>query len=310
MQKALDDMLDGDRFDVVHTEFSHMGPFKLRTRARKVLDTHNVEYDNFRRMWETTRAPVRKAHYLLEFLKMRRDELRLCRQQDAVLATSERDAELFGKDVPNVPRFVIPNGVDTAYFTPSPDNTPEPASLVFTGMMAYVPNYDGIGWFLDDIFPLILQQVPQAKLYVVGKSPPASILARASENVIVTGTVPDVRPYVHRASVYVVPLRMGGGTRLKIVEALSMKKPMVSTRIGSEGIDLQDDVHGLLADEPAAFASAVVRLLGDAALRARLADAGHTLAKQRYDWSVIGDRLDEVYRSLDQRGSEGVRVSA
>ncbi|MBW3630214.1 MAG: glycosyltransferase family 4 protein [Gemmatimonadetes bacterium] len=305
MQRAIDDALEREPFDVVHTEFSHMGPFELKTRALRVLDAHNVEYDNFRRMWETTKAPLRKGHYLLEYLKMRHDELALSRSQDALLATSERDAEIFGRDVPGVPRHVIPNGVDTAYFTPSADEAEEePHSLVFTGMMAYVPNYDGIGWFLDEVLPLIESRVPGVKLYVVGKNPPESITSRATERVVVTGTVPDVRPFVHRSSVYIVPLRMGGGTRLKIAEALSMRKPIVTTRIGCEGIDLVDGESALLADSAPAFANAVVRLLGDAALRTRLAGAGEALAKSHYEWSVIGDRLEEVYRSLARTSGE------
>ena len=294
-QDALDKVLSEHSFDIVHTEFSHLGPFRLNTRAKKVLDTHNVEYDNFRRMWETTKWGLKKAHYFLEYQKQRTDELEWVRRHDVVLTTSERDKELFDRDVPRVPKFVVPNGVDTAYFTPSSD-VYEPHSLVFTGMMAYTPNHDGMGWFLDDVFPRITAKIPTAKIYVVGKNPPPSITSKASDRVVVTGTVPDVRPFVHRSSVYVVPLRMGGGTRLKIAEALSMKKPMVTTRIGCEGIEMKDGEHALMADEPQAFADAVVRLLGDAALRQKLADAGQALAKAKYDWSVIGDSLERIYQ--------------
>lgn len=306
-QRELDRALARERFDIVHTEFSHLGPFRVRGSALRVLDTHNVEYDNFRRMYETTVAPVRKAHYWLEFVKQKRDELAWCRMQDAVLATSERDAELFGRDLPEVPRHVVPNGVDCDYFTPKPGPT-EPFSLVFTGMMAYVPNYDGVGWFLDEIFPLVLREVPQARLYVVGKNPPATLTSRASEQVIVTGTVPDVRPYVERATAVVVPLRMGGGTRLKIAEGLAMRRPIVTTRVGCEGIDVVDGEHALMADTPAEFARATVRLLRDAALRQRLAEAGASLARAFYDWSVIGDRLNALYRELHQRGPRPGRV--
>jgi glycosyltransferase involved in cell wall biosynthesis len=186
--------------------------------------------------------------------------------------------------------------MDGDYFTPRPDIEPEPHSLVFTGMMAYPPNHDGITWFLDEVMPLIEAKVPQAKLYVVGKNPPAAITRRASERVVVTGTVPDVRPFVWRSSVYVVPLRMGGGTRLKVAEALAMKKPMVSTRIGCEGIDLKDGENVLMADSPQQFADAVVRLLGDVRLRKVLAENGHKVAKQKYDWNVIGETLEEIYQ--------------
>ncbi len=297
-QRALDAMLSRGRFDVVQTEFSHLGPFALNTTALKVLDTHNVEYDNFHRMWQTSPLGVKKLHYGLEYRKMRAAELDWCARQDVVLATSERDVQLLDRDVPSVPKHVVPNGVDSDFFTPAPAGTEvEPFTLAFTGMMAYVPNHDGIKWFLDQVFPLVLKRVPQAKLYVVGKSPPPHIVQRESAHVRVTGTVPDVRPYVWRAAAYVVPLRMGGGTRLKIAEALAMKKPLVSTRVGCEGIALVDGESALLADEPQPFADAVVRLLEDPALGARLAEQGRQLATTNYDWRSIGERLEQIYRS-------------
>lgn len=296
-EAELNRMLAKTQFDVVQTEFSHLGPFDLKTSALKVLDTHNVEYDNFRRMWESSPWGVKKLHYGLEYRKMRADELETCRRQDVLLATSERDKEMFEGDVPGSPKRVVPNGVDSDFFTPAPSHLPvEPWSLAFTGMMAYVPNHDGIKWFLDEVFPLIQQKVPKAKLYVVGKNPPAHITQRESDSVRVTGTVPDVRPYVWKAAAYVVPLRMGGGTRLKIAEAMAMKKAIVSTRIGCEGIELVDGESALLADDPRSFADATVRLLEDQALAARLAEKGYQLAKAKYDWRSIGDTLDGIYR--------------
>ena len=293
-QAELDTLLKEQKFDVVQTEFSHLGPFSLKTRALKVLDTHNVEYDNFRRMYDSSPWGIRKLHYGLEFQKMKADELAWARLQDVVLTTSDRDKALFAKDLSN-PIYVVPNGMDGEYFAPRPDVVPEEHALVFTGMMGYVPNHDGITWFLDEVLPLIQRRVPKVKLYVVGKSPPEQITRRASDSVVVTGTVPDVRPFVWRSSVYVVPLRMGGGTRLKVAEALAMKKPMVSTRIGCEGIDLKDGESALMADTPQDFADAVVRLLGDGALRKLLAENGHAVARQKYDWNVIGQTLEAVY---------------
>ena len=291
----LDSLLKDGAFDVVQTEFSHLGPFELKTRALKVLDTHNVEYDNFRRMYESTAWGLKKLHYGLEYQKMKADELSWCRMQDVVLTTSDRDKELFGKDI-QTPTYVVPNGMDGEYFLPRSDVEVEPDSLVFTGMMAYVPNHDGITWFLDEVLPRIEAKLPKVKLYVVGKNPPEAITSRASERVVVTGTVPDVRPFVWRSSVYVVPLRMGGGTRLKVAEALAMKKPMVSTRVGCEGIDLKDGESVLLADSPQDFADAVVRLLGDVRLRKVISENGAKVAKQKYDWNVIGETLEDIYQ--------------
>jgi len=297
MQETLNRIFDRKVFDIVQTEFSHLGSYDLQTDAIKILDAHNVEYDNFRRMWLNTISPLRKFHYYLEYKKLFKEEIDGCRKQDALFVTSERDKELFEKDVPNVPMYVIPNGVDSAYFT-SGNTAPEPWTLVFTGMMAYVPNYDGILYFLDEIFPLIQKKIPQVKIYIVGNRPPKHLSLRASDSIVITGYTEDVRPYIRRASVYVVPLRMGSGTRLKISEALSMKKPIVTTSIGCEGIEVVSGESVLIADEPQAFADEVIRLLHDAELRSRLIRNGYEVMRSTYEWSVIGKKVEEHYHLL------------
>lgn len=303
MQRMLDRHLSGGGYDLVQTEFSHLGPFRLDTGAIKVLDAHNVEHDVFRRYFETLSPGPRRLHYWVEWKKQRREEIACCRAHDVIIATSERDARLLGAEAPGVPCHVLPNGVDTSYFAPSPE-PPEPFSLVFTGMMAYVPNHDGIVWFLDEVFPTVLRAVPEARLYVVGKDPPAALRRRASRHVVVTGTVDDVRPWVRRAQVYVVPLRSGGGTRLKIAEAAAMKKPLVTTSVGCEGMDVGDGQSALVADTPAEFAAAVIRLLEDEALGRRLAEAGFERVGTRYDWAVIGRRLESLYERLGRERQE------
>jgi glycosyltransferase involved in cell wall biosynthesis len=297
MQRTLDRILSTGEFDAVHTEFSHLGPFRMRTPAVKVLDAHNVEHDVFRRYVETLPLGPRRLHYWLEWKKQRREEIACCRAHDLILATSERDAQLLRHQAPGVPCHVVPNGVDSSYFTPSPA-PPEPFSLVFTGMMAYLPNHDGIGWFLDEVFPSVRRAFPEAKLYVVGKAPPRDLRRRASSHVVVTGTVDDVRPWAHRAAVYVVPLRSGGGTRLKIAEALAMKIPMVTTSIGCEGIEVTDGESALVADSAEEFASAVVTLLGSEGMRRRLATRGFELVRKRYDWSAIGEQMENAYAGV------------
>lgn len=207
-----------------------------------------------------------------------------------------------------MPCHVISNGVDLDYFVPSRE-LPEPFSLVFTGMMAYMPNHEGITWFLDDVFPRVRRALPDARLYIVGKDPPASLRQRASAQVVVTGTVPDVRPWLRRATASIVPLRSGGGTRLKISEALAMKKPVVTTRIGCEGIDVVDGESVLIADGAASFADAVVRLLTDAELRARLGSSGHDLVCRRYGWSAIGEEVEALYERLLSRRTSAREAS-
>lgn len=297
LQMLIDEILKTQEFDFIQCEFPDMAYHKFNSNALKVLDAHNVEYDNLRRMAKVKYRPLRRLYYRIESSKMKRDELAMAKQQDAIFTTSERDKLLFEKDTPNVPKFVIPNGVDLNYFLPS-DIEPEKHVLVFVGMMTYVPNYDGVLYFLDEIFPRILSVLPNAKIYIVGKNPPASITRRANKNIIITGFVDDVRPYIHKASVYVVPLRMGGGTRLKIVEALSMKKPIVTTSIGCEGIDVENRKSVLIADEPQQFANAVIELCRDRELANQLTENGYELVHQKYGWDSVGNKLNEAYRKL------------
>lgn len=302
MQSLLDTVLSNDHFDIVQTEFSHLGSYQLKTDAVKILDAHNVEYDNFRRMWLNEQRAARKFHYYLEYRKLKCEELEGCRRQDALFFTSERDKEIFQKDIPEVPKFVIPNGVDSQYFK-SGDEEPEPFTLVFSGMMAYVPNYDGILYFLDEIFPAVQKQFPTVKVYIVGNRPPKQLIDRASENIIVTGFVDDVRPYIRKASVYIVPLRMGGGTRLKIAEALSMKIPIVTTSIGCEGIDIVSGESAIIADDPRSFADGIITLLRDSALRAKLVKNGYEVMRSKYEWSVIGGKILDLYQQLTEHHS-------
>jgi polysaccharide biosynthesis protein PslH len=297
MQNKLTQLLSSNDFDIVQTEFSHLGSYNLPTNAVKILDAHNVEYDNFRRMSVNDIRPIRKFHYYLEYKKLFKEEIEGLRKQDALFVTSERDKKVFEKDLPGLTKFVVPNGVDSNFFAASTES-PEPFSLVFTGMMAYVPNYDGVLYFLDEIFPRILEKIPDAKIYIVGNRPPAYLTARSSNNVIITGYVDDVRPYIRRSSVYVVPLRMGSGTRLKIGEALSMRVPIVTTSIGCEGIDIRSGESAIIADDPASFADGVISLLMDPDRRKKLTNNGFELMKTNYEWSVIGKKVLSYYDLL------------
>jgi glycosyltransferase involved in cell wall biosynthesis len=297
LQEVINRILEKEKFDVIHCEFPDMAFHKFNSNAMKVMDAHNVEYDNLRRMAKVKNNPLRRFYYRHESEKLKRDEIAICREQDAIFTTSERDKELFQKDVPGVPKFVIPNGVDLNYMKTT-GTEPENHSLVFVGVMTYVPNNDGISWFLDEIFPRIVSKIPGAKIYIVGKNPPASIANRASNNIVVTGFVDDVRPIIEKSSVYVVPLRMGGGTRLKIMEALALEKPIVTTSIGCEGIDVEHRESVLIADQPELFAESVIELMRDQELANRLAKNGYELVQQQYGWDFIGKKLDETYRTL------------
>lgn len=296
-QNMLNDLLEKEQFDIILTEFASMGHFDLQSDAIKILDAHNVEYDNFRRMSNLNWSFIRKKFYQREYRKVFHEEVKVFNKQDAIFSTSSRDRDIIKSHTSNADHFVIPNGVDTSYFQ-SQKTEVEPYSMVFTGAMGYVPNSDGILFFLDKIFPKILRSIPEAKVYVVGNKPPQMLQKRQSKNVVITGFVDDVRPWIDRAAVYVVPLNMGSGTRLKVVEAMSMEKPIVSTSIGCEGIEVVDGEHLLIRDNPEAFAEAVIELMHDKEKSKQLVQHGKKLVHAKYDWSIIGNRIDAAFQEL------------
>jgi glycosyltransferase involved in cell wall biosynthesis len=225
---------------------------------------------------------------------------------DGILAVSDADRDTFLRLYPDSrvrPIWVIPTGVDTEYYTP-PEESAVPVSeptLVFTGSMDWLPNEDAMRYFCRDILPLIRAEEPRTRLSIVGRTPTAAVRALANEYIEVTGTVSDVRPFVRKAAVYVVPLRIGGGTRLKIFEAMAMGQAVVSTRVGAEGLPVVDDEHVLIADEPRAFANAVLSLLRDGARRRALGAAARALVVDHYDWSVAASVLDAALTECANR---------
>jgi glycosyltransferase involved in cell wall biosynthesis len=226
---------------------------------------------------------------------MARAERIYAARADHVLAVSEDDRDFFARFLDSRKISVIPTGVAIQYFQPSSDRG-DPNSLVFTGSMDWLPNEDAVFYFADQILPRIRRRMPKAKLVVVGRRPSKRLqaLAKSSDGVQVTGEVTDIRPYVEHASVYVVPLRVGGGTRLKIFEAMAMGKPVVSTSIGAEGLPVQHDVDIILADGAEEFANRVVELLGDPGGRHRLGHAARRLVEQNYSWSSASAQFDGV----------------
>ncbi len=298
MQDVLLDLTSGNRFDLIHTEFPMMALYEVNGSAPRVLDAHNVEFLNFKRMYQKAQFSLRKWFYYREYKYASTKEVSICKTQNAILTTSEVDKKELKKSVNNVPMHVIPNGVDGRYFAPF-DEPGEPNSLVFTGMMGYLPNDDGMLYFLQNIYPILQKKIPDLTIYIVGMSPTRELLSYRSDNIIVTGKVDDVRPWVQKASAYIVPLRMGSGTRLKVLEALAMKKPVITTTLGCEGIDVKHNDSVLIADTPDDFADATLRVLRDKQLRNRLIQNGYQLVQEKYEWSVVGESLIKVYNKFE-----------
>ena len=225
--------------------------------VKKLVSTHNIEAEIWQRYYENERNWLRRWYIGRQWRKVERFERAALHWVDSALAVSEQDRSRLVQRCPGLRTAVVPNGVDLDFFRP----TPQPAQrrhLVFTGSMDWRPNQDAARYFIRDILPLLRQARPDVECTFVGRDPPADTRALANvPGVHITGTVDDVRPYVERAAVYVVPLRIGGGSRLKILEAMAMGRAVVSTTVGAEGLDVVHDRHLLLADAPRSFADSV-----------------------------------------------------
>ena len=269
--------------DICVADFLHAMPnLPPQTSVPVILFAHNVESMIWKRLAENEGRSLRSALLEIESRKMLRAERHACQRAQNVVAVSPADAASLSP----IAR-AIPTGVDTAYF--SANGTPErDKHLVFTGAMDWYPNEDAMLFFIAEILPLIRKEIAEVTVSVVGRNPSARLRAAGdAAGVRITGTVDDIRPSIDEGTVYVVPLRIGGGTRLKIFEALSMGKAVVSTTIGAEGLPLIEGKHFVRADVPADFSRAVVSLLRDPDRRRSLGDAGRQLVRTHYSWSSV-----------------------
>jgi glycosyltransferase involved in cell wall biosynthesis len=262
-----------------------------------VLFQHNVESEIWRRHATNGSGPARKLIYRLEFSKMLRYEQKMVQRFDHVIAVSEHDKKLMTAWVDPARITVVPTGVDTAQFCPSPQPGQEKPLVMFVGAMDWEPNVDAAKYFCAEIWPLVLARVPEAKFRIVGRNPDRRVQALTGSSVEVTGRVPSVVEHLREAAVVVVPLRVGGGTRLKIYEAMAVGKAVVSTTVGAEGLDVHDGRDVILADSAVRFAEAVTTLLSDADLRSRQGQMAAELAAS-YGWPRIARQFSEVLQGL------------
>lgn len=303
-QAALARLLAAEDFDVVQCEALEMTSFvleRLGLTARLVLDEHNAEYLLQRRIFEQDWQSgwKRRPAALYSWLQARRlaaYERTALAHFDRVIAVSEPDqAALEELGTARHSLAVIPNGLDLAEFQPGPVEAEQPDTLVFTGTMDFRPNVDAITWFGREVWPRVLAKKPQAQFFVVGRRPSPAV--RALQNrlgIQVTGEVTDARPFVYRSALYVVPMRVGGGVRFKVLEALAMGKAVVTTTLGTDGISLTPGQEAVVADTAAAFADRVLELLDNPLRREKLAEAGRRFVEKHFDWREITPRLDAV----------------
>jgi len=277
-----------------------------------VLFTHNVEAEIWRRHAENASNVASRLLFRQQWRRMLRFEQHTLARFDLVLAVSDTDRRTFERLYPKslrAPVHVVQTGVDTAYFAPSTAPSSR-AHLVFTGSMDWLPNEDAMTYFCRDILPRIRAAEPGTTVSIIGRSPTPAVrhLADQHTGVEVTGRVDDVRPHVHRGAVYIVPLRIGGGTRLKIFEAMAMGKAVVSTTIGAEGLPVRPDVDIAVADDPDRFADAVVRLIRDPSAREALGTHARQSVVERYDWSAVALDFENALASAAHRERAGSAI--
>jgi sugar transferase (PEP-CTERM/EpsH1 system associated) len=299
MRREIEKRAGASDFDVVVCDFLTPSVNLPRSiSCATVLFQHNVEAMIWKRHYEVQANVLKKAYLYDQWRKMRAFEREMCGRFDWTVAVSREDRETMAREygIENVSD--VPTGVDTEYFRPSGKVAREPHTLVFTGSMDWLPNEDAIRYFTAEIMPRVKRRVPDVKLVVVGRNPYPSLveLSRSDASIIVTGRVEDVRPYMERAAGYVVPIRIGGGTRLKIYEAMAMENPIVSTTIGAEGLPVENGVELLLADEPEKFAEDCVRVLTDETLAQSLGRSAAARVRASFGWDRVATEFAEICR--------------
>jgi glycosyltransferase involved in cell wall biosynthesis len=313
MREVVARLIAAEPFEIIHADQLTMVQFGLGTlafmsrKAKIVFDAHNATWTIVERMVQNAAwhlKPVLK----LEALRVKRYEGQLLRQVDGVLAVTDIDKKALLECVNHAPGelsakiSVIPIAVDTQQIQPI-QRKPGSKAIFTLGTLHYPPNADGIRWFLQQVLPLIRQQVPDASLTIAGKNPPEDFLELARQNpgwIRVTGYVPDLKPYLEQSALVVVPVRAGGGMRVRILEAFAYGMPVVTTTVGLEGISATTDREVIVADAPADFAERVVQLLKDESLQSLLSEKGRLLAETRYDWQVVLSAMDKAYAALDE----------
>lgn len=288
-----------NKFDLVHCEWT---PYTENIRSLlgkmpSVLSAHNVEAQIWERYFQSETNLLKKGYIYLQWLKLIRYEANSALNYSEVSVVSDPDRGIFADKYGCKRVTVVPNGVDEQYFVPG-QSAVTPGSMVFTGSMDWRPNQDGVKYFIEEIFPLIKRRIPDATFTVVGRKPPEWLVALAEQvsGVTVTGTVDDVRPYIASSALYVVPLRVGGGSRLKILEAMAMEKVVLSTVVGAEGLDVEEGKQILLRDSPMDFADAACEVLNSPGSFSSYGNAGRTLILESYTWDAIAKVMDSVWK--------------
>jgi glycosyltransferase involved in cell wall biosynthesis len=296
VKRVVTSWIAADKFDVAVCDFLSASLNFPETPVNTVLFQHNLETALWQRMAATESNPAKRLAYQIEARKMENYERAALRKFHHVIAVSDHDRQKMLDMEPSCAISVVPTGVDTEKYSVAPPASATPPRIIFLGSMDWEPNVDAVAYFCRDIFPAVRSAFPTAIFQIVGRNPHSSVRQLASDSVEVTGTVPSVEEYLREAALMVVPLRAGGGTRLKIFEAMASGKAVVSTSVGAEGLAVQNGRDLILADDAGAFAEAIILLLRDAKLRRQYEESAARLAA-KFDWSNIAQQFAAVLQN-------------
>lgn len=298
-----------NEFDLIVCDFlTPASNLPARTGAKRtalLLFQHNVESSIWERLFRNAKGRLKRIYFKSQWERMERFELETCRQCDAVVGVSDDDGRVFQSQfgLTNV-LGSVPTGVDLSYFRPTTERR-KPHSLVFLGSMDWMPNIDAVSYFTEKIFPAVKEKFPDATLKIVGRNPtrPVKELEKI-KGISVTGSVADVRPHLAEAEVMIVPLRIGGGTRIKIYEGMATGIPVISSRIGAEGLPVIDRENILLVDSPADFSTAIGVLFGRSDLRKQIGDAGRVFVERNFGWESVTKVFEHYCRETLKRKNQ------
>jgi glycosyltransferase involved in cell wall biosynthesis len=302
VQQAIDNLLNQELFDVIQVQQLMMAQYLPEgIEVPSVLDVDNLWSKLFLRGSKSSneRRLTRRLQKCLDRKKISKYEIAQMRKFTACLAVSQEDEYIIQSQAPQAVTAVVPNGVDTEYFSPQPSSNEEASTLLFTGTMSWEPNVDAGKYFVGEILPLVQKENPGVTFQIVGRDPTPEVLELEKyPGVSVTGFVEDIRAYLAACNVYVVPIRYGAGTRLKILEALAMGKAVVSTTIGAEGLQVTQGENILISDEQYQFASQIFELIKNKSLKEKLSLNGRILVEKQYDWSIIAKNLNTLLHTI------------
>ncbi len=293
-KRQIENEFESKQFDIVHVHLIRMAQYMKDFRIPRILDLTDAGSLYLERFLNTNKNIIYKLLLKTELTRLSKYE-KILEYFNRCLVCSAVDKEFLLKNAPKAKIDLLYNGIDLDYFTNTQNVEREPNRIIFTGNMSYFPNSDGVHYFVKEIFPLIKKQIQDAKLYIVGKDPPPSILKLAQHDIIITGFVHDIKDYYLKSSVVIAPIRFGAGTLNKILEPMALGVPVVTSFIGVEGLPVETGRDILIADTPEDFANAVVKVLKDPDMQKRLSENAKNIVRSLYDWKIIAEQLESYY---------------